>query len=248
MSAYGLEGRTAVVTGANGGIGRAICQTLAGQGASIIACVRRPEPDFEAWLAELAGPGSARCVALDLVDEDSIKAAVKSLRGMADAVDVLVNNAGRPQGGLFQMTRMSDLRAAFEVNFFGPLVLTQGVARLMQRRGAGSIINISSAFAQRADPGTLAYGASKAALERATRSLAVELGPVGIRVNAVAPGVTRTAMADQMDPEARQHMLEATALRREARPADVANAVLFLASDQSAQISGDILHVNGGLA
>ncbi|KAA5605203.1 SDR family oxidoreductase [Roseospira marina] len=244
-----LDGKVAVVTGANRGIGRAIADVFRAHGAHVLACARaaEPVPARAADDPEHAAPGGETPIPLDLADAASIKAAIKAIRAAAPRVDILVNNAGVASGGLFQMTTLAEMRAVFEVNVFGPLALTQGVARLMARTGAGSIINLSSVAADRPDPGTLAYGASKAALARATRSLATELGGQGIRVNAIAPGVTETAMQDEMDPAARDALIGASALNTAATPQDIANVALFLASDLSSHITGQTLRVDGGI-
>ena len=234
-----LEGKVAVVTGANRGIGRAIAELFMAHGAHVLACVRDPGS------CDLGG--AVTPIHLDLADDEAIRAAIKEIRAAAPGVDVLVNNAGVASGALFQMTSIRELRSVFEVNFFGPVILTQQISRLMARGKAGSIVNISSTAAQIANPGTLAYGASKAAFARAAQSLATELGPLGIRVNVIAPGVTRTDMFDQMDPEAREKLISASALKREGAPADVANAALFLASDLSTHITGQIIRVDGGI-
>lgn len=241
-----LDGKTAVVTGANRGIGRAIAETFLSQGARVVACVRTPDADeFGSWV-ETQGT-KVIPVRLDLADTDSIKAAIAEIRAKAQDVDVLVNNAGVASGGIFQMLSMANLRATFDVNFFGPIAFTQGLVRLMVRRKAGSIINISSTAAEIADPGTLSYGASKAALARATQSMAAELGAAGIRVNAVAPGVARTDMLDQMDPKAAERLIERSALKCPAEAKNVADAVLFLASNLSSHVTGQIIRVDGGI-
>jgi len=244
-----LDGKTAVVTGASRGIGKAICETFAGAGAEVIACVRNPDGKVDHWCRELAASSgrAIRPTQLDLAGEASIKAAIKAIRGLAERFDILVNCAGVASGGLFQMTSQAEMRRVFEVNFFGPVLFSQGIARLMSRQQSGSIINISSTAADIADPGTLSYGASKAAFQRATRSMATELGPAGIRVNAIAPGVTNTDMADEMDPPARAKLVESSALRRAAEPQDIANTALFLASDLAFHVTGQIIRVDGGM-
>jgi 3-oxoacyl-[acyl-carrier protein] reductase len=243
-----LENKNAVVTGANRGIGLAIAKTFAAQGARVLACMREVSEEALAEIAIDVGPGQVQVVALDLADEVSIKAAIKEIAQLTgNRVDVLVNNAGTASGGLFQMTPIAEMRRVFEVNFFGQILLTQGLSRLMARRRVGSIINIASTAADIADSGTLVYGASKAALARAARSMATELGAFGVRVNAISPGVTKTDMFDLMEPEARERLINSAALKRAAEPADIANVALFLASDLSGFVSGQVLRVDGGM-
>lgn len=245
-----LKDKLAVVTGANRGIGEAIARTFAAQGASVLACMRRIEPDTLDRLAALedAYGVSVRAIGLDLADESAVKNAVKDIAAASPRVDILVNNAGVASGSIFQMTSIAELRRLFEVNFFSQILLTQGIARLMARRGSGSIINIASTAAMIPDPGTLAYGSSKAAFARATQSMAAELGASGIRVNAIAPGVTRTDMFEQMTPAARDKLIASSALKRPAEPQDIANVAVFLASDLSSFVTGQILRVDGGMA
>lgn len=245
-----LTDKVAVVTGANRGIGDAVTRTFLAHGARVIACVRDPEsPQTAQWLASLdAQPGAqVQAVQLDLADEASVKAAVKAIAAASPRLDVLVNNAGAASGAIMQMTSMAELRRLFDVNFFGQILLTQGLARLMARNKAGSIVNLASTAAMIADPGTLAYGASKAAFARATQSMATELGASGIRVNAIAPGPTRTDMYEQMTPAARERLVESSALKRAGEPQDIANVALFLASELSSFVTGQILRVDGGI-
>ncbi|WP_345812259.1 glucose 1-dehydrogenase [Paraburkholderia sp. PREW-6R] len=244
-----LKDKFAVITGSNRGIGRAITQTFAAQGASVIACMREVTPDALEWLASLAQAHdvSAYAVSVDLADEASVKNAVRQITGLAPRLDVLVNNAGAASGAIFQMTSIAELRRLFEVNFFSQILLTQGLARSMVRNKAGSIINIASTAAMVADPGTLAYGSSKAAFARATQSMATELGASNIRVNAIAPGVTRTDMFDLMSEAARDKLIASSALKRAAEPQDIANMALFLASDLSTFVTGQIMRVDGGM-
>lgn len=244
-----MKDKVAVVTGASRGIGLAIAKAFAANGASVIACMRTPNDGALEQIRQVAGSHDAvQMVALDLANETAIKQAIKDIVSIHKRIDVLVNNAGIASGGLFQMTAMTELRRLFEVNFFGQILLSQGLARLMMRNASGgSIINISSTAALIPDSGTLGYGASKAALSRATESMATELGGAGIRVNAIAPGVTRTDMFDQMAVDARERLIAASALKRVAEPQDIANAALFLASDLSAFVTGQVLRVDGGL-
>lgn len=244
-----LKDKLAVITGANRGIGRAITETFAAQGANVVACMREVNDERRQWLAALADRHgvTAHAVSVDLADEASVKSAVRELMTLAPRIDVLVNNAGVASGAIFQMTSMTELRRLFEVNFFSQILLTQGIARAMARHKAGSIINIASTAAMVADPGTLAYGSSKAAFARATQSMATELGASGIRVNAIAPGVTRTDMYEQMSEAAREKLIASSAMKRAVEPQDVANMALFLASDLSTVVTGQIMRVDGGM-
>ncbi|MBN3854491.1 glucose 1-dehydrogenase [Paraburkholderia sp. Ac-20340] len=245
-----LNDKVAVVTGANRGIGDAITRTFLANGARVLACVRDPAAAaVTQWLAALEAEHGARVqtIALDLADETSIKAAIKSIMVASPRIDVLVNNAGVASGSIMQMTAMAELRRVFEINFFGQIQLSQGLARLMARNKSGSIINLASTAAMIADPGTLAYGASKAAFARATQSMATELGASGIRVNAIAPGPTRTEMFEQMAEAAREQLVAASALKRAGEAQDVANVALFLASDLSSFVTGQTLRVDGGI-
>jgi len=244
-----LKDKVAVVTGANRGIGLSIARTFLENGAKVIACVRSVEIQKEDLLTQLNPDrvNQLQLVYLDLSDERVIKLAIKEIMSTNPKIDVMVNNAGIASGGLFQMTTMQELHRLFDINFFGQILLTQGIARLMQRHKAGSIINISSTAASIADPGTLGYGSSKAAFARASQSMASELGASGIRVNAIAPGVTRTDMFDQMTPTAREKLINSSSLKRAAEPEDIANMALFLASNLSTFVTGQILKVDGGI-
>jgi 3-oxoacyl-[acyl-carrier protein] reductase len=243
-----LTNKVAVVTGSNRGIGLAIARTFAAQGAHVVACMRTIDADLLEQIAPAGGSNRVHGVALDLGDEASIKAAIKEIASLSEnKVDILVNNAGVASGGLFQMMPIAELRRVFEINLIGQIMLTQGISRLMTRHRAGSIINIASTAAEIADPGTLAYGASKASFQRASRSMATELGAAGVRVNTISPGVTRTAMYDQMSPEARERLVNLAALKRAAEAQDIANVALFLASDLSSFVTGQTIRVDGGM-
>jgi 3-oxoacyl-[acyl-carrier protein] reductase len=244
-----LNGKTTIVTGASRGIGRCIAETFASHGSNIFACVRKLTPDLKKWAEEIEISNSVKVylLKLDLTDFENSKNLVKQVLEISPRVDVLVNNAGIASGSLFQMTTTVNLKEIFEVNFFNQIHLTQGISRLMQRGKAGSIINIGSTAAFIPDSGTLAYGASKAALTRAAQSMAVELGSSNIRVNTIAPGVTMTDMFDQMNSMARDKLISSSALKRAATPQDIANAALFLASDLSAFITGQTIRVDGGI-
>ncbi|MBJ58105.1 short-chain dehydrogenase [Candidatus Saccharibacteria bacterium] len=235
--------KIAIVTGANRGIGKAICETLLAHGCDVIATVR----DVNSAKTSLVPRSNLHFVQMDFNHEDSVKSAVREIRKHTKTVDILINNAGIAIGGLFQMTSIRDVRQLFEVNFFNQLLLTQQVSRLMQRQKKGCVINILSSATHQIDRGTLAYGSVKSALERASLSLAVELAESGIRVNAIAPGLTSTDMADKMDEQARLDLISNSLLKKAAAPQDVANTALFLCSDLASHMTGQVLNVDGGL-
>ncbi len=244
-----LHNKVAIITGANRGIGKSIVETFAENGATIIACVRTLSPDTESWMKSVEERFNVPVtpVLVDLSDDESVKDLVKKIILISKKVDILVNNAGIASGALFQMTTISELRKVFEINFFSQIVISQGISRIMSRNKSGSIINLASTSAFIADPGTLAYGSSKSAFARATKSMATELGPMGIRVNALAPSVTKTDMFDQMSADARDSLIKSSALKRCAEPQDIANVALFLASDLSLYVTGQVIRVDGGI-
>lgn len=244
-----LNGKIAVVSGANRGIGQAIAQTFSKNGATVLACMREVTPQTQAWIENTEHQFETRIhpVILDLSDELSIREAVKTIAKISSKIDILVNNAGVASGSLFQMTGMSELKRQFEINFFSQIAFTQSLARLMAKQKTGSIINITSSAVYLPDPGTMAYGSSKAAFSRASLSMSTELGAAGIRVNVIAPGLTQTDMYDQMNPQARDKLIASSILKRAAQPQDIANMALFLASDLSSFVTGQVLHVDGGI-
>jgi 3-oxoacyl-[acyl-carrier protein] reductase len=245
-----LQNKVAVITGANRGIGKCITETFAANGADIIACMRAVSSETEKWIKylELKFNVSVNCVKLDLENEESIKKAIQEIFSISKRIDVLVNNAGIANGALFQMTPISELRRIFEINFFSQIVFSQGIAKIMIRNKSGSIINLSSTAAFIPDPGTLAYGSSKSAFVRASQSMANELGKSNVRVNVIAPSVTKTDMFQQMSTQAREKLIDSSAFKRAAEPEEVANVALFLASEMSSFITGQVIRVDGGIS
>lgn len=244
----GLRGKNAILTGSNRGIGKAILEALAQNGVNVWACARQENEEFEAYVKELEKTYQVwiKLVYFDLTEETEIQEGIKSILKEKNTVDILINNAGIPFGGLFQMTSMKKLKEVFEVNYFAQIHIMQLVSRYMMRQKKGSIINMASVGGIEVNEGYLAYGSSKAALIWATKCLAKEIGPYHIRVNAVAPGLTETNMGNYKSQDELEKVIERTALRRMAEPEEIAQAVLYLASDQSAFVTGDILRIDGG--
>jgi 3-oxoacyl-[acyl-carrier protein] reductase len=244
-----LKERTAVITGCNRGIGKAIMEKYAENGADIIACVRNKSNDFDSLMDEVCSQTgvSISPVYFDFSESEQVRAGIKEIVSLKRQIHILVNNAGVASGSIFHMTSMDELKRVFEINFFSQIQLSQGISRYMTRFKSGSIINISSVAGIIGDAGTTAYGASKAALLFATKTMATELGAMNIRVNAIAPSITETDMFVQMDETARTKLIDSSALKRPAKATEVADAALFLASDLSTFISGQVLRVDGGL-
>jgi len=244
-----LQNKTAIITGSNRGIGKAVLETFAENGADIFACARKESDEFSnvtERLSEKTGV-SITPVYFDLAESEQVKSGIKSILSSKKQIDILVNNAGVASGSFFQMTSLKDLKQVFEINFFSQILFTQGISRYMTRFKTGSIINIASTAGLIGDAGMTSYGSSKAALMFATKTMATELGEMNIRVNAIAPSITKTDMFDQMEEKARSKLIDASALKRPAEAVEVANVALFLASDLSSYVTGQVLRVDGGL-
>lgn len=241
-----LHGKVCLVTGAGRGIGRAIACRLAEEGAIVYANARR-EGVIEAWAATLAGTERPAIIPIyfDVTDRVALKDAVMKIRREQGRIDVLVNNAGIAYNERIGMIAADKVAQMFDVNVFAVIELIQLVSRLMKRQGGGSIINISSMVGVSGDKGQTAYSASKGALIALTKSAAKELAPDQIRVNSVAPGLTNTDMFHETDARFMAERLSRIGMNRLARPEDIANACVFLASDWSAYITGQILGVDG---
>jgi len=245
-----LQNKIAVITGANRGIGKCITEIFAENGANIIACMRSLSSETDDWIKNLETKFniSITPVMIDFSDEKSVKTSVREIIKISKQVDILVNNAGVASGSFFQMTPISELKKIFEINFFSQIAFSQSIAKLMVRNKSGSIINLSSTAAFISDPGTLAYGSSKAAFSRATQSMASELGSYNIRVNAIAPSVTKTDMYEQMSVDAREKLINSSALKRAAEPEEIAKVAVFLASELSSFVTGQVIRVDGGIS
>lgn len=244
-----LSNKIAVITGAAGGIGLACLDLFCKNHAEVYAFVREERPDFTDHVSQLINQGAiVHVIECDMGSESSVKEAARALTKYTRTVDILINNAGVVlENSTYQMTSMDRIKQVFEVNFFGQAVLTQYISRIMSRNKSGSIVNVSSFAAIDGISGNFEYCTSKAAMIGAVKELAIEFGSFGIRVNAVAPGITKTKMADNMSEQLHYDTLARCIMKRDAEPVEIANAILFLASDMSSYITGQILRVDGGL-
>lgn len=234
-----LAGQTALVTGGTAGIGLESARLLARHGARVIITGR--STDRGAAAADELGAG-VRFVAADLSDLDS----VKSLVPQCGDVDIVVNNAASFPGALTVEQDVASFESTFDTNVRGAYFLVAALAPGMLRRGRGSIVNVTSMVAFKGVPGASSYSASKAALESLTRTWAAEFGPGGVRVNSVAPGPTATQGVAAEWGDINDELGRALPLGRTARAAEIAEAVLFLASPRSSFITGSTLHADGG--
>lgn len=245
-SAFRLDGAVAMITGAGAGIGRAIAKTFAAAGAAVAVTDRDAASARQVADAINAAGGKAAGGACDVTQESDLAAAVELAVDSFGGLSILVNNAGGGGPKPFDMP-MADMRLAFELNLFSVFRLCQLVAPHMEHSGGGAILNITSMAGANTNRRMAAYASSKAAESHLTRNIAFDLGPKNIRVNAIAPGATRTqALNTVLTPEIEAHMLERTPIKRLGEPADMANAALFLCSPAAAWISGQVLTVSGG--
>jgi len=242
-----LEGRSAIVTGASRGIGLAIAQRLAAEGAQVCLTARRPEPLAEA--AETLPAASAITVAGKADDPAHIKEVIGRVVDEFGGLDILVLNAGiNPAYGPITEIDLDAARKILEVNVLAPLAWTQqALATVPDFAARGSVVTVSSVTGDTPSPGIGMYGVSKAALAHLTRTMAAELGP-GLRVNAVSPAVVKTQFAKALYEGKEDEVAGDYPLKRLGRPEDVAAAVAYLASDDAAWVSGEVLTVDGGLA
>ncbi len=242
-----LQGRTALVTGASRGIGRAIAATLAGEGARVVgtATTEAGADAISAMLADAATPG--RGAVLDAASTESVDALFRHLKAESLEPEILVNNAGITRDGLLLRMSEADWQSVLDTNLGSVYRLCRASARHLMRAADARIVNVSSVVASLGNAGQTNYAAAKAGMEGFTRSLAREIASRQVTVNAVAPGFIDTDMTRGLSDEQRARLIEQVPLGRLGSVDDVAQAVLFLASPAAAYITGETLHVNGGM-
>jgi len=240
--------KTAVITGCNRGLGLAILRKYASEGFNIIACIRKENAEFSSLCREIEKQYGVKIQTLcfELTSSEQLSQAMAELESMDVTIDVLVNNAGINVMKPLLYTEYDDLEQSFRVNYFAPVMVSKTVAGIMMRQGFGSMVNVTSMGSLGHQPGGTIYDASKAALNQFTISIAQELAPLGIRVNAVACGPIDTEMFQTMPEKVQKKLTKATAMGRAAEPDEIANFIYSLSSDASSYITGQIIRVDGG--
>ncbi|MFO0599788.1 MAG: 3-oxoacyl-ACP reductase FabG [Myxococcaceae bacterium] len=248
MSARRFDSATVLVTGASRGLGRAIAEAFGREGAFVFVGFRTREDEAQQTLERVkqAG-GSGEVLGFDVTDLTQVDAAVSKALALRGALDVVVNNAGVVRDELFALMKPESWREVLAANLDGTFHVCRSVARAMLGKKRGAIVNVASVAAHRASPGQANYAASKGGVVAFTQSLAAELGPRGVRVNAVVPGLFDAGMVERLDRRVVAQALEHLPLKRLGRAEELADAVLFLASRDAEYIVGQALVVDGGL-
>ena len=242
---FRLDGRVALITGASGGIGAAIARALHAQGATVVLSGTRVAA-LESLAAELGA--RAFVASADLALPEAADGLIAAAEAAAGRLDILVNNAGLTRDGLVLRMKDSDWQAVIEVDLAAPFRLARAALKGMLRRRAGRIISISSIVGATGNPGQANYAAAKAGLVGMSKALAQEVASRGVTVNVVATGFIETAMTDALPEAQRTALAQRIPLGRLGQPGDIAGAVVYLASDAAAWVTGATLHVNGGMA
>lgn len=243
-----LTGKTAVVTGGSRGIGRAICIELAKQGANIVVNFSGSEAKAKAVVEEIEALGpKAIAVQADVADSASVDGLMKQALEAFGSIDILVNNAGITRDNLLMRMKEQEWDDVIDTNLKGVFLCTKAVTRQMMKQRAGRIINISSIVGVAGNPGQANYVAAKAGVIGLTKTTAQELASRNILVNAIAPGFITTEMTDALPEELKESMLKQIPLAKLGQPEDIAKAVAFFASDSASYITGQTLHIDGGM-
>ena len=234
-----LKHKTSIITGCNRGIGLEVLKIFAENGSDIFACYRKLNDKFNT---------NIHPVAFDLEDSDQIKLATEEILKKSEKINILVNNSGIIDTSLFQMTKVEDFKKIFDINYFSYVNFIQRLLKNMSKTKSGSIVNISSSAAHEGNVGRSAYASSKSAFETMSKVMSRELGRYNIRVNSIAPGLTDTEMMKSSTPKKfLDETIARLSLNRVAQPKEIANVILFLASDLSSYITGQTIRVDGGM-
>ncbi len=243
-----LEGKTAVVTGGSRGIGKAIALRLAAEGADVAVCASRSLDAAKSVAERIDGMGRrALGLQADVSNPDDVEALFKTILDAWEKIDILVNNAGMTRDGLLMRLKEEDWDAVLDVNLKGAFLCIKAVTRAMMRARSGRIVNISSVTGLMGNPGQVNYTASKSGLIGLTKTVARELATRGITANVVAPGYIPTEMTQNLSQDIKDKLLQQIPLGIPGKPEDIAAAVAFLASDDAAYITGQVLVVDGGM-
>ncbi|TYS91107.1 3-oxoacyl-[acyl-carrier-protein] reductase [Rossellomorea aquimaris] len=243
-----LEGKVALVTGASRGIGREIALELAREGCNIAVNYSGSEAKANEVVDEIKGLGrEAIAVQCNVSDSDAVQAMVKETIGQFGSVDILVNNAGITRDNLLMRMKEAEWDDVININLKGVFLCTKAVTRQMMKQRSGRIINISSIVGVSGNPGQANYVAAKSGVIGLTKTTARELAPRGITVNAIAPGFISTDMTDQLPEDVRNEMLKQIPLSRFGGPQDIAKVVTFVASESASYMTGQTLHIDGGM-
>jgi 3-oxoacyl-[acyl-carrier protein] reductase len=248
MIMFKLDGKVALVTGGSRGIGRACAEALAQRGATVIVnYVKGEQAAREVAEAIAAKGGKAEIAGFDVANQEATESTIEHLVKKHGKIDILVANAGIAIDGLLLRIKGEDLDKLFATNVKGAIVCAKACIKSMMRAKAGRIVFLSSVVGEMGNVGQTAYAATKAALLGAAKSIAREYASRNITVNAVAPGFIDTDMTSTMTPEMKEHILRAIPLGRTGTAQEVAAAVVYLASDEAAYVTGQVLRVNGGM-
>lgn len=240
-----LKGRIALVVGASGDIGLAISKELISNGAKVILHSKKGNAKFKKF-CKINSSNILEVIKFDLLESDYMQKIIKKkLYDKKYKINFLINSAGFASGSIFEMTPISDIKKMFDINFFSQLRLIQLILRLMKNSNNASICNVGSISGIVPMRGNLSYGTSKSAIMFATKVLSKELIPYKIRVNAVAPGVVISKMANKMDRQVREKIIKKSALKRELKPSEVAKKIVYLCSDKAIKLNGQILKISG---
>ncbi len=243
-----LEGLTAVVTGGCRGIGLAIVERFAKEGAKVWALDFKIPADSEPFLEDKTINSMVECVQADVTNEESVKNAFDKVISDSKKIDILVNNAGITRDNLLIRMSIDEWTSVIDTNLKGAFLCTKAVARQMMSQRKGRIINIGSVVGTIGNAGQTNYSSSKAGMIGFTKSIAKELGSRNILVNLIAPGFVQTPMTEKLPDNVKEDYMKSIPLKRAAKPEDIASVAMFFASEDSGYVTGQVLHVDGGMA